>query len=217
MAKESSEAGTESDLEDQIARHRKEFGYPAYGASIPFKNLMLKSLHNHYPEVDFSTIRTVREVGFTHGLLMVVAEEYLRPAGLSWSKLFILLWLRAMQEEGHEGLNPSELSGHLAVTRNTVSTLLAGLERQGYITRELDPEDKRRFVIRLTPAGCEAAQKSAAPLFLHLQDVLSSMDHEDQVALVSGLMELQRSLIQNRPELAARCPFPPLHSIEESD
>jgi len=215
MAKESSEASTERDLEDQIARHRKEFGFPAYGDSIPFKNLMLKSLLNHYPEVDLSSIRVVRELGFTHGLLMVAADEYLRPAGLSWSKLFILLWLRAMQEEGHEGLNPSELSGHLAVTRNTVSTLLAGLERQGYITRELDPEDKRRFVIRLTSTGSEAAQKCAAPLFHHLQDVLSSMDHEPRVALVSSLMELQRTLIQSRPELAARCPFPPLHAIEE--
>ncbi len=215
MAKESSEASTERDLEDQIARHRKEFGFPAYGDSIPFKNLMLKSLLNHYPEVDLSSIRVVRELGFTHGLLMIAADEYLRPAGLSWSKLFILLWLRAMQEEGHEGLNPSELSGHLAVTRNTVSTLLAGLERQGYITRELDPEDKRRFVIRLTSTGSEAAQKCAAPLFHHLQDVLSSMDHEPRVALVSSLMELQRTLIQSRPELAARCPFPPLHAIEE--
>ena len=215
MAKESSEASTERDLEDQIARHRKEFGFPAYGDSIPFKNLMLKSLLNHYPEVDLSSIRVVRELGFTHGLLMIAADEYLRPAGLSWSKLFILLWLRAMQEEGHEGLNPSELSGHLAVTRNTVSTLLAGLERQGYITRELDAGDKRRFVIRLTSTGSEAAQKCAAPLFHHLQDVLSSMDHEPRVALVSSLMELQRTLIQSRPELAARCPFPPLHAIEE--
>ncbi len=215
MAKESSEADKEGDLEEQIDRYRKEFGYPAYGDLPPFKNLMLKSLHDHYPEVDFSSIRIARELGFTHGLLMVAAEEYLRPAGLSWSKLFILLWLRAMQEEGQEGLNPSELSGHLAVTRNTVSTLLAGLERQGYITRELDAEDKRRFVIRVTPAGSEAAQKCAAPLFHHLQDVLCSMDHEHQVALVSGLMELQRTLIRHRPELAARCPYPPLSAIEE--
>jgi DNA-binding MarR family transcriptional regulator len=215
MAKENSSADTEGDLEDEIDRYRKEFDHPAYGDLPPFKDLMLKSLHNHYPEVDFSSIRIARELGFTHGLMMVAAEEYLRPAGLSWSKLFILLWLRAMQEEGKEGLNPSKLSWHLAVTRNTVSTLLAGLERQGYITRELDAEDKRRFVIRVTPAGSEAAQKCAAPLFHHLQEVFSSMAHEHKVALVSGLMELQRTLIQKRPDLAVRCPYPPLSAIEE--
>src|SRR5215472_1252212 len=207
MAKESSEAERERDLEDEIDRYRKEFSHPAYGDHPPFKDLMLKSLHDHFPEVDFSSIRIARELGFTHGLMMVAAEEYLRPAGLSWSKLFILLWLRAMQEEGKEGLNPSKLSGHLAVTRNTVSTLLAGLERQGYITRELDAEDKRRFVIRVTSAGNEAAQKCAAPLFNHLQEIFSSMAHEHKVALVSGLMELQRTLIQKRSELAARCPY----------
>ena len=215
MAKESSEASKEGDLGDQIERYRKEFGYPVYGDLPPFKDLMFKSLQDHFPGVDFSSIRVVRELGFTHGLLMMAEEEYLRPAGLSWSKLFILLWLRAMQEEGKEGLNPSKLSWHLAVTRNTVSTLLAGLERQGYITRELDAEDKRRFVIRVTPAGSEAAQKCAGPLFHYLQEVLCSMHHEHRVALVNGLMELQRALIQHRPELAARCPYPPLSAVEE--
>src|SRR5712692_11260986 len=215
MAKESSEADKEGDLEDQLDRYRKEFGYPAYGDLPPFKDLMLKSLHDHYPEVDFSSIRIARELGFTHCLLMVAAEEYLRPAGLSWSKLFILLWLRAMQEEGQEGLNPSELSGHLAVTRNTVSTLLAGLERQGYITRELDAEDKRRFVIRLTPTGSEVVQRCAPRLFSHLQVLLSSMDKEQRIALVHGLMELQRIVLQDRPVLAARCIYHPFHNVEE--
>lgn len=203
------------DLEERIARHMEEFGHPAFGDSKMPKSLMFKSLMSYHPEVDLGALRIVREVGLTHALLMVSVEEHLRPAGLSWSKLFILLWLRAMQDAGEKGLNPSELSGHLAVTRNTVSTLLGGLEHQGYVTRELDPEDKRRFVIRLTPAGRDAAERCSAPLFRHVHTLFCSMDHEQRVLLVGLLTQLQQAIIQDRPELAARSTYPMFRRGEE--
>ncbi len=215
MANENSRDDDDRDLEECIARHMEEFGLPAFGDSRMLKNLMLKSLISHYPEVDLSTIRIVREVGFTHTLLMASAEEHLRSAGLSWSKLFILLCLRAIQEVGEKGLNPSELSYQLAVTRNTVSTLLGGLEHQGYVTRELDPEDKRRFVICLTPTGRDAAERCSVPLFRHFHTLLSSMDHEQRVLLVGLLTQLQRAIIQDRPELAARSIYPAFRHVEE--
>jgi len=215
MGNENSGNDEDHDLEERIARHMEEFGHSALGDSEMPKSLIFKSLMSHHPEVDLGALRIVREVGLTHALLMVSVEEYLRPAGLSWSKLFILLWLRAIQDTGEKGLNPSELSGHLAVTRNTVSTLLGGLEQQGYVTRELDPEDKRRFVIRLTPAGRDAAERCSAPLFRHLHTLLSSMDHEQRVLLVGLLTQLQRAIIQDRPELAARSTYPVFRHGEE--
>src|SRR6058998_2941641 len=86
--------------QERIARHMEEFGHPAFGDNRMPKSLMFKSLMSYHPEVDLGALRIVREVGFTHALLMVSVEEHLRPAGLSWSKLFILLWLRAMQDAG---------------------------------------------------------------------------------------------------------------------
>ena len=215
ITNENNKAGENHNQDDLIARHLEEFGLSAFGGSDLLKSIMLKSLMHYYPEIDLGAIRIARELSFTQALMMTWAEEYLRPSSLSWSKLFILLWLRAMQDAGEKGLNPSTLSEHLSVTRNTVSTLLGGLERQGYVTRELDPEDKRRFVICLTPAGWDAVERSAEPLFRHLQILLGSMNSEQRVTLVHGLMELQRAIIQDRPELAARCIPSVLQSIEE--
>ena len=53
------------------------------------------------------------------------------------------------------GLPPSYLSRCQDVTKNTISVLLRGLEDQGWIERTLDPDDRRVFRIRLTPAGRE--------------------------------------------------------------
>src|SRR5579864_4185638 len=215
MTNENNETDENHNQDDRIVRHLEEFGPSAFGGSDLLKSIMLKSLSHYYPEVDLSSLRIARELNFTQTLMMTWAEEYLRSSGLSWSKLFILLCLRAMQDAGEKGLNPSTLSGHLAVTRNTVSTLLGGLEHQGYVTRELDPEDKRRFVIRLTSAGRDAVERCAAPLFGHLHTLLSSIDHEQRVLLVGLLTQLQQAIIQDRPELAARSTNPAFRHDEE--
>ncbi len=70
------------DFEERIARHMEEFGHPAFGDNKMPKSLMFKSLMSYHPEVDLGALRIVREVGFTHALLMVSVEEHLRPA---WS------------------------------------------------------------------------------------------------------------------------------------
>jgi DNA-binding MarR family transcriptional regulator len=215
MVNENNGGDANHDLEERIDQHMQEFGQPALGESSMLKSLIFKSLVSHYPAVDLGALRIARELGLTHALLMASVEEHLRPARLSWSKLFILLCLRTMQEAGAKGLNPSELSDHLAVTRNTVSTLLGALEHQGYVTRELDPEDKRRFVIRLAPAGRDAAERCAVPLFRHLHILLSPMDHEQRVLLVGLLTQLQRAIIQDRPELAARSTHPAFRHVDE--
>jgi DNA-binding MarR family transcriptional regulator len=156
---------------------------------------LLRSLSAHLPDVDPDTIRVARGISITHLLLMATADEFVRQAGLSWSKLFVLLWLRAAQEAAGTGLAPSALSDYLNVTRNTVSALLSGLERQGYISRELNADDKRRFVMRLTPAGDTAVQACAAPLFAHLDTILGQMRPAERQALLDSLTQLRDLLL----------------------
>ncbi len=106
MVNENSGDDKDSDLEECLTRHMEEFGHLALGDSKMLKSLMLKSLMSHYPEVDLGALRITRELSITHALLMVSVEELLRPAGLSWSKLFILLWLRAIQDAGEQRHSP---------------------------------------------------------------------------------------------------------------
>lgn len=57
--------------------------------------------------------------------------------------------------------HPKELAEMLDIVPPTVSTMLSELEAAGYIARALDPEDKRRTLITLTPAG-EALRETLA-------------------------------------------------------
>lgn len=51
------------------------------------------------------------------------------------------------------GLRMSELSARMMVTGGNVTGITDALEREGLVVREADPEDRRAWLVRLTPAG----------------------------------------------------------------
>ncbi len=82
----------------------------------------------------------------------------LAPHRLSEGKFVLLLLLR----DQPSGLAPHELASRAGVTRATVTGLLDGLERDGFLVRHHDREDRRRVSARLTETG----QTVASDLFL---------------------------------------------------
>ncbi|HBR24414.1 MAG TPA: hypothetical protein DD782_07650 [Firmicutes bacterium] len=47
----------------------------------------------------------------------------------------------------------TDIQNSLCVTKPAVSQMFNALEKKGYISREIDPRDRRRFITNLTPAG----------------------------------------------------------------
>ncbi len=54
------------------------------------------------------------------------------------------------------GLHASDLADRFRVSRQAVAQAIAALERHGYVTRVLDPDDARARLIELTPRGRKA-------------------------------------------------------------
>ncbi|WP_238878532.1 MarR family winged helix-turn-helix transcriptional regulator [Achromobacter xylosoxidans] len=78
----------------------------------------------------------------------------LAPRQLSEGK-FVLLFLLHAQAGG---LSPHELAARAGVTRATVTGLLDGLERDGFVLRQPGLDDRRRVTVTLTPKGRAAAR-----------------------------------------------------------
>lgn len=51
------------------------------------------------------------------------------------------------------GLHASDLADRLGVSRQAVAQAITALERNGYVTRESNPDDARTRIIELTPRG----------------------------------------------------------------
>ena len=55
-----------------------------------------------------------------------------------------------------ESALPSQLGAQLRLTTGSVTAMLDRLERSGYISREPDPSDRRKTVVRMTPKARRA-------------------------------------------------------------
>ena len=73
--------------------------------------------------------------------------------GLSEGKFVLLSLLRDVPD----GLSPHELAERAGVTRGTITGLLDGLERDGFLARHADRLDRRKLLVRLSAKGEGAA------------------------------------------------------------
>ena len=78
-------------------------------------------------------------------------DQRTREAGLQRTKLRMLLAIRRQPSAATIGA----LATALNIDRTTVVEIVDELVRQGFVTRQRDPHDRRRFLISLTPTGHE--------------------------------------------------------------
>jgi len=95
------------------------------------------------------------------------------------------------------GLKMRALSRYLMVTGGNVTGLTDELERDGLVMREASPDDRRAWIVNLTPKGREAFAAMAAE---HEQWILELLDGLDKTAvdqLYGHLGALRVHLVRN--------------------
>ena len=98
--------------------------------------------------------------------------------------------LMAQLERHPEGLRMGELSRRLMVTGGNVTGITDQLVREGLVTREAPPDDRRAFVVTLTPAGRKAFQRMAQAheeWVVGLLDSLTAGERRQLYALLAKL------------------------------
>ena len=83
----------------------------------------------------------------------------------------------------HDACPQHELAEAFCMDANNVVLLLNELEQQGYATRLRDPDDRRRHVVELTPAGAEALGLAEHAQEAIEDDVLKALDAEERATL----------------------------------
>ena len=78
----------------------------------------------------------------------------------------------------HDACPQHELAEAFCMDANNVVLLLNELEQLGYVTRLRDPDDRRRHLVELTPAGAEALGRAEHAQEAIEDDVLQALDAE---------------------------------------
>jgi DNA-binding MarR family transcriptional regulator len=100
----------------------------------------------------------------------------------------------AALERHHEGITMGELSRSLLVSNGNVTALVRQLEADGYVSSQPAPEDRRRYIVALTPQGRAHFKELAAA---HHGWIAAMFDHvpDAQMAELYDLLAiLKRSL-----------------------
>lgn len=108
-------------------------------------------------------------------------ELALDEVGMSLPQYRLLGWL----ETGAQG--SAKLAEHLAVTPPSVTALVDGLVRKGWVDRGSDPTDRRRLPLHLTPAGRDALQAADELVTGRLESVLTHVGERERTAATRGL------------------------------
>jgi DNA-binding MarR family transcriptional regulator len=94
----------------------------------------------------------------------------------------------------HDACPQQELADAFCMDANNVVLLLNELEQLGYVARLRDPHDRRRHVVRITPAGRQALNRAERAQEAIEDDVLGALDEQERKTLRELLMRALRDL-----------------------
>jgi MarR family transcriptional regulator, lower aerobic nicotinate degradation pathway regulator len=103
-----------------------------------------------------------------------------------------LLTLTVLRDIG--GCTQQVLAERLTIDRTNLVGLLNELEAEQWIERRRSPEDRRRHIVEITPAGRETLAKAEFALAAVEDEVLAALGAEQREALYQLLAQATRDL-----------------------
>ena len=110
-------------------------------------------------------------------------------AGCKPSEIRVLFCIKNGAKAGAP-MKVSEISKQMHVTSPTITQLLNGLEPNGLVERQIDPEDRRSVGIRLTEKGERVTEQAWEGFLTALQGLIDYLGEEDSERLTDLLFKV---------------------------
>jgi DNA-binding MarR family transcriptional regulator len=108
--------------------------------------------------------------------------------------------LLAHLDRSPEGLRMGDLSRRMMVTSGNVTGITDQLEAEGLVTREYSPEDRRSFIVRMTPCGRRVFRRMAQAYEHWIVGMFDTMPAHDRDQLLRLLGTLKHDLHETVPD-----------------
>lgn len=145
------------------------------------------------PQLPAVEARLCRLMLMTGSALEVELEYKLKPHKLNHSE-FLTLMILYSRPDGSS--TPGELCEFATQGATNMTRIANALVKRGLITRGASPQDRRRVLIRITPAGKRFVQKLLPPMFPRMDGVFADFSESDKRHLSRLLRKLAHNLDQ---------------------
>jgi DNA-binding MarR family transcriptional regulator len=151
------------------------------------------------PDLDVSPMAVVGRLSRASRLLERGVKEYFAGHGLESWEFDVLATLRRAGEP--YTLTPGDLARTVMIGSSALTNRVDRLVSRGLVTRETDPENRRRVLITLTPDGLAFVDRLAGGHYLNEDRLLSGLSKPQRDRLAATLRTLLISLgdTQSRP------------------
>jgi DNA-binding MarR family transcriptional regulator len=167
-----------------------------------------------FPDLDPSAAEAYLHLLHTSDEVFAISDRSLAGQNISHGRfgVMMLLW-RSVQPRAAKLLGadecvpgprtPAELADAAGVTRATMTGLIDTLERDGFVKREPDPDDRRMMSVRLTSRGERFMQAFLPGHFKAIAAIMGNLTEAERKTLVSLLTKVQQQAAVLNPPRAA--------------
>ena len=125
------------------------------------------------------------------------ADSVLKPFGITTNQFVVLLTLSG------EAMNQNALAERIASDRNTIRPILLSLQKQKFIKRSPDANDRRALIVELTKSGRKKFDEVQAADLEFLTKLISPFSKRELEQIIAQLGRLEDVIGEgNQSELA---------------
>ncbi|WP_437583894.1 MarR family winged helix-turn-helix transcriptional regulator [Paramicrobacterium sp. CJ85] len=141
------------------------------------------------PNLDVSAMGIIGRISRLENIHDAAIREVFARHNLLRGEFDILATLVRADPAG-EGLTAGQLTAQTMVTSGAITNRLDRLVAKGYVTREVDPGNRRSVRVRLTPEGREVVDDALLEHVDNEERMLQSLSAEQRDALAGILSHL---------------------------
>jgi len=134
-------------------------------------------------------VEAVRRFSRFYTKQLGLLSEGLLESSLSLTEARVLFELAAA-----DGRSPTDIAHDLELDAGYVSRVVAGLEGDGLVGRRRSDEDRRRVILRLTPAGRRTFERLNSGSKAQIEALLGRTDVPGQERTVQAMRTIEREL-----------------------
>ena len=120
-----------------------------------------------------------------NAIIVPTYEDVAKELGLLRTEYHLLMCLAH-----YPALAAKDVAKLTRMPRNSISRAVHRMEKEGYITRTLNPDDRRQTALQVTPEGRAAHEKIASKFVQRETEILGILSKDERAALRGMLTKL---------------------------
>jgi DNA-binding MarR family transcriptional regulator len=165
---------------------------------VPRYECLLRA-SGRYPSLDPTALEAFLHLLRTGDTVFEAKNEFLARHGVSQGRFTVMMLLNRC---GDADSTPAELADAAGVTRATMTGLIDTLEKDGFVQREIDRDDRRAVRVSLTRKGRDFMKSILPDYFRRVSAIIHPLSEPERKQLVRLLQKLQHGLAPKNESFA---------------